>query len=76
MAKIKFNYEQAHDFVAKNKSNGFYWDGYTITRWIPSPKGYTQTNGMFKNNQWGEVFRNTLNSNGEWDIPEAYGKFI
>ena len=74
--KIKLNWEQAHAFVEKNKSQGFFWDGYTIVRWSPSNNGYLEKNGMFRNGRWGYSTRFFLNKEGEWEISEKYAKFI
>ena len=69
---IELNYQQAHEFVNKNKRNGFFWDGWTIVKWIPGHNGYLQTNGMYRKGKWGFAFRYKLNSKGTWVIPTKY----
>jgi hypothetical protein len=76
MPKISLNYEEAHNFVEKNKSHGFFWDGFTIVKWSPSNNGYMQKNGMFRNNKWGYSNRYELKTNGMWEISDKYAKFI
>jgi hypothetical protein len=76
MPKINLDYNQAHEFVEKNKSNGFFWDGYTIMRWTPSNNAFMEKNGMFKNNRWGFINRYFLKSDGTWDLSDKYAKFI
>jgi hypothetical protein len=76
MAKIALDYNQAHNFVEKNKKNGFYWDGYSIMKWTPGHNGYMQKNGMFRNNQWGYSLRYEVNPKGIWEISDKYAKFI
>ena len=76
MSKIVLNYQQAHDFVEKNKSNGFFWDGYTIVKWSPSNNGFMQKNGMFKDGKWGFASRYNFNTKGLWELSEKYVKFI
>jgi hypothetical protein len=70
----ELSYKQAHDFVQLNKKAGFYWEGYTIVKWSPGHNGYTQTNGMFKNNKWGYANKYPLTSKGTWLIPSKYVK--
>jgi hypothetical protein len=70
----ELSYKQAHDFVELNKKAGFYWEGYTIVKWSPGHNGYTQTNGMFKNNKWGYANKYPLTSKGTWLIPSKYVK--
>lgn len=76
MPKIVLDYESAHIFVEKNKSNGFFWDGFTIVKWSPSNNGYMQKNGMYKNNRWGYSNRYNLKADGTWELSDKYVKFI
>lgn len=76
MPKIILNYEQAHNFVEKNKSNGFYWDGWTIVKFSPHSAAYTDKNGIFKNNKWGFVSKYKVNSFGNWELSDKYARFI
>jgi hypothetical protein len=76
MAKITLDYNAAHNFVEKNKSQGFFWDGWTIVKWSPSNNGFMQPNGLYKNGKWGYSNRYELKSNGTWDISEKYAKFV
>ena len=70
----ELTYKQAHDFVELNKKAGFYWDGYTIVKWSPGHNGYTQTNGMYKNNKWGYANSYPLTDKGTWLSPSKYVK--
>lgn len=76
MPKITLNYEQAHSFVQKNKSIGFFWDGWTIVKWSPSNNGYMDPKGMFKNNKWGYSNRYNLKLDGTWDVSDKYANLI
>lgn len=69
---IEMDYEQIHNFVNKNKSNGFFWDQYTVIKWSPGNKGYMQTNGMFRNNMWGYASKFFMTKKGTWLIPSNY----
>jgi hypothetical protein len=76
MTKIILDYDKAHDFVSKNKKNGFFWDGYTIVKWTPGSNGYMQKNGMYLNNQWGYASRYEVNYSGKWELSDKYARFI
>ena len=74
MPKITLNYDQAHAFVEKNKSKGFYWDGWTMKKFSPHSAAYTDKNGVFKNNKWGFANLYPVNSNGCWELSDKYAK--
>jgi hypothetical protein len=69
---VKFSYEQIHAFVEKNKSNGFFWDGYDVIKWSPGHNGFVKENGMYRNGKWGYSHRFTLNDDGTWSLPNKY----
>ena len=70
----EMTYGQAHKFVDSNKKLGFYWDGYTIVKWSPGHNGFSQTNGMYKNNKWGYANKYSMTDQGTWLIPSKYVK--
>jgi hypothetical protein len=65
---IELSYKEAHEFVSKNSQKGYYWDGYSIVRWVPNANGFSMKNGMFKNNQWGISFISPVTTNGTWKV--------
>jgi hypothetical protein len=69
---IELNYEQAHKLVESKKRSGFFWDGYTLVKWSPGHKGYTQTNGLYRNGKWGFASRFELTNKGTWRVPKTY----
>ena len=71
---VELDYSAAHKFVESNKKMGFYWDGYTIVKWSPGHNGFTQVNGMFRNNRWGYENKYNLTKRGTWLIPTKYVK--
>jgi hypothetical protein len=75
MPRLILDYDKAHKFVEKNKSQGFFWDGWTIVKWSPSNNGYMEKNGLFRNNKWGYSARFELKGNGTWELNEKYDKF-
>lgn len=68
----ELNYQQAHDFVNNNQSLGFYWDGWDMIKWTPSPNGYSQKNGMYRNDQWGFAVRIPCTEAGTWKVLSKY----
>jgi hypothetical protein len=69
---VELNYIKAHDFVNKNHSLGFYWDGYNIIKWTENPNGFTQKNGMFRNNKWGHAMKISMSDKGTWAVLKKY----
>lgn len=68
MKTITLNYSDAHDFVSKNYHRGYFWDGWTINRWVPNPSGYMSKNGSFRNGRWGMKFEFPVTDNGNWEV--------
>ena len=69
---VDLSYAAAHEFVEGNKKAGFFWDGHTIIKWTPGHNGFTQTNGMFRNNKWGYANRFYMTKQGTWKMPSKY----
>ena len=68
----ELNYEQAHNFVSSNESKGFYWNGWDMVKWTPNANGFTQKNGMYRNEQWGFSVTIPLTDNGTWKVLSKY----
>jgi len=66
------NYAEAHNFVEKNESLGFYWDGWDMVKWTPNPNGYSQKNGMYRNSQWGFAVKIPITDQGTWKVLSKY----
>jgi hypothetical protein len=66
------NYAEAHNFVEKNESLGFYWDGWDMVKWTPNPNGYSQKNGMYRNRQWGFAVKIPCTDQGTWKVLSKY----
>jgi hypothetical protein len=65
---VELNYDQAHEFVKNNARKGWYWDGWTVVRWVPNEGGYSMKNGSFRNNRWGIEFRSEVTDKGTWKV--------
>lgn len=68
MKTITLDYDQAHRFIDSNVHRGYYWDGWTINRWVPGAASFLSKNGMFKNDRWGARYTFPLKDNGTWDV--------
>lgn len=69
---VELNYDNAHKFVEKNKRLGFFWDGWNIVKWTENENGFTQKNGMFRNNTWGHSMQIPMSSTGTWAVLKRY----
>ena len=68
----ELNYEQAHDFVNKNVNKGFYWNGWDIVKFTENPNGFSQKNGMYRNDRWGFRVIIPCSDNGTWKVLSKY----
>lgn len=68
----ELDYSQAHAFVDKNARLGFFWDGWDIVKWTPSPNGYSRENGMYRNGKWGIFVKIPCTDAGTWKVLEKY----
>ena len=68
----ELTYNDAHEFVEKNSSLGFYWDGWNIIKWTENPNGYSQKNGAYRNDTWGFNVKIPLQDNGTWKVLTKY----
>jgi hypothetical protein len=69
---VELDYNSAHAFVEKNQRFGFYWNGWDIVKWTENENGFTQKNGMFRNNKWGHFIKIKLQDNGTWAVLKKY----
>lgn len=75
MPSFELDYDSANKFVDKNKSKGFFWDGYTLIKWTPGHNGYMEKNGMYRNGQWGYATKFRMTNQGTWKLSDKYVKF-
>ncbi len=68
MKTITLNYSEAENFVSQNKHRGYFWDSWTIKRWVPNPSGYSSVNGSFKNGAWGMEYSFPVTDSGQWSV--------
>lgn len=68
MKTLTLNYSNAHNFVSQNSHRGYFWDGWTINRWVPNASGYMSKDGAFRNGKWGMQFSFPVNDEGNWEV--------
>lgn len=61
---LKLGYDAVHRFVEGHPNAS--WDGYTMELFKPTPAGFTNKRGAFRNGQWGLLTRVSPNERGEW----------
>lgn len=59
-------------FINKAKNIQPFWHNYDLIIWRKDNSGFTNINGMFKNNSWGIAEKISVDSNGIWKLPKKY----
>jgi hypothetical protein len=59
-------------FINKAKNIQPFWHNYDLIIWRKDSSGFTNTNGMFKDNSWGIAEVVSVDSNGIWKLPKKY----
>jgi len=62
--------------VYNNTWEESFWQNYNLFIWKKNPNGFTNKNGMFRNNSWGIAEIISVNDNGIWDLPKKYVKYF
>jgi hypothetical protein len=65
MINIK-SLEEAESLITKSKN--YFWDGWTIIKFVKDPSAQFHKNGMKKNNFWGYATKYDLTETG-WYLP-------
>jgi hypothetical protein len=68
MKTIELDHSAAHKFVDENAHRGYFWDGWTINRWVPNPSGFMSQSGAFRSGMWGMKYSFPLSSEGTWTV--------
>ena len=53
-----------------------FWDNYDLVIWKKDHSGFTNINGMYRNDAWGKVERISVSNNGIWKLPKKYVKYF
>ena len=61
-------------FIKRAKNIVPYWDNYDLVIWKKDINGFTNINGIFKQDMWGTAERISVNNNGIWKLPTKYVK--
>ena len=68
--------KQAEALTGRHNGTQVFWDNYDLIIWKPERSGYTRTNGMLRDGDWGIHERVRLNSRGRYSVPEFYAKRV
>ena len=68
----ELSYDNANKFVEKNKSLGFFWNGWEMIKWTKNENGFMQKNGMFRDGVWGHAMRIPMTNDGTWMVLKKY----
>ena len=59
-----------------NKHQKSFWDNYDLLIWNKNHSGYTNVNGLFKDNSWGTVDKISISNQGTWKLSKKYVKYF
>lgn len=60
---------------SKTKTQEAFWNNYELIIWKKNSNGYTDKNGMFRN-EWGLAEKISVNEQGVWKLPKKYVKYF
>ena len=61
---------------SKSSSTDSFWENYDLVIWHKNNGGFSDTQGMYRNNAWGIAERISVNNNGIWILPKKYVKYL
>lgn len=68
-------YEKGIEVLRKKISDNdtdTYWNNYTFVIWKKNIGGFSDTKGVYRNNNWGIAYKFPVNSKGNWELPLKY----
>jgi hypothetical protein len=60
----------------KSKTQHSFWNNFELIIWKKDQGGYTNKNGMFRNDSWGTAEKIAVNNQGIWKLPKKYVKYF
>ena len=60
----------------KKANQESFWKNYDLLIWRKDANGYTNVNGMFRENSWGMVEKIPVDNKGIWKLPKKYVKYF
>lgn len=72
-------YENGVEILRKriySKDIDTYWENYDFIIWKKNIGGYSNTDGVFRNNSWGIANTISINDKGTWSLPLKYVKYF
>ena len=61
---------------SQTKVQKSFWDNYDLVIWKKDYNGYSDTSGMFHDNQWGKAEKISVSREGIWELPKRYVKYF
>lgn len=63
-------------FIKRSKSKSLkpFWNNYSLVIWKKNNSGFTNTKGLFKENEWGIAEEFAISNDGLWKLPIQYVK--
>jgi hypothetical protein len=72
-------YENGVEILMKrleNKKLESYWNNYNLIVWKKDQGGFSNTKGVFRNNNWGIADEFPVSQKGTWILPLKYVKYF
>jgi len=72
-------YENGVEVLRKklnNKKLESYWENYNFIVWKKDQGGFSNTKGVFRNNNWGIADEFPVSQKGTWILPLKYVKYF
>ena len=72
-------YENGVEILRKRltkKKLDSYWNNYNFIVWKKDKGGFSNTKGVYRNNNWGIIDEFSVTSKGTWELPLKYVKYF
>jgi hypothetical protein len=53
-----------------------YWENYNLIIWKKDSGGFSNTKGVYRNNNWGIAHEFSVTSKGTWELPLKYVRYF
>ncbi len=61
---------------SSTKNNESYWNNYDLIIWKKDPSGFSNKNGLFRQDTWGIAESISVDHSGVWKLPTKYVKYF
>lgn len=75
---LKLNHRGVEVFIKRYNTDNqeSFWNNYNLFIWKKNPGGFTNKNGIFRNNTWGIAEVIPVSDTGLWNLPKKYVKYF